>query len=90
MDSAQLEEYRKRMQARYHSLPANAPPPPQPPQQLQPIAPRITPPQPANPRSNIDEDERLARELQAQEDARLSEETAQRLQNEARPPPPSK
>lgn len=82
MDSAQLEEYRQRMQARYQNRP---PPPPvvQPvPIQPVPVANPLAPPS-----THETEDERLARELQAQEDARVryatsDEEYARSLQRD--------
>lgn len=81
MDSEQLEEYRKRMQARHQGRQPVPPP--------QPIA------QPSNPpiqRSPETDDERLARELQAQEDSRVryansDEEYARKLQSEYEEPP---
>lgn len=82
MDSAQLEEYRKRMQARHQGRsppvqPSNAP--------IAPIAPN---------RPSESEDERIARELQAEENARVryatsDEEYARKLQSESERVPES-
>ena len=84
MDSVQLEEYRKRMQARFQGRPPSLPPAQPVPMQSPPFD--STHPQPAH----EDEDERLARELQAQEDARVryansDEEFARKLQGESAP-----
>jgi len=85
MDSDQLEEYRKRMQARHQGRsppvqPSNAP--------IAPIPAPIAAPQ----RPSETEDEQFARELQAQEDARVryansDEEYARKLQSESERPP---
>lgn len=84
MDSVQLEEYRKRMQARYQSRePPHSPP--------QPIPMQTAPSNPSPPQQGHEaEDERLAREMQAQEDARVryaesDEEYARKLQAESEP-----
>ena len=81
MDSEQLEEYRKRMQARHQGRPPVAPP--------QSIAQPSNPPIPQRPETD---DERFARELQAQEESRVryansDEEYARKLQSEYERPP---
>ena len=82
MDAQQLEEYRRRMQARYHShgrdpAPARAPAVSNPPVPQHPAAPQVSP----------DEDERLARQIEAEEQRRMDEEFAKKLQNEENRPP---
>lgn len=84
MDSVQLEEYRKRMQARFQ----NREPPSSPPQPIPMQAPPSNPPH--SQQGHETDDERLAREMQAQEDARVryaesDEEYARKLQAESEP-----
>lgn len=82
MDAEQLEEYRRRMQARYQShgrdpAPARAPAVSNPPPISQQSTSHVAP----------EEDERLARQLQEEEQRRMDEEYAKQLQNEENHPP---